>query len=121
MMSRGKAFRRAAAPLAVLLLIAAGARLLFSLPGVGDPANRLSSSTVPLPTDGSETAPPFSNPPEPVDAQTQAILSKIVAEQLAAIARDDFADAIRYSSPQFRQTYTPDTFRQMVETATLGF
>ena len=45
---------------------------------------------------------------------------KVVSSQLSAIAKDDFALALRYSAPAFRMSNSPDTFRQMVRTGYAG-
>ncbi|MBC8104295.1 MAG: DUF4864 domain-containing protein, partial [Cytophagales bacterium] len=52
--------------------------------------------------------------PRIADAKTQAALQKVVQGQLAAFAKDDFAAALRYSAPDFRRTWSPESFRQMV-------
>ncbi|MES2464877.1 MAG: DUF4864 domain-containing protein [Armatimonadota bacterium] len=120
-MNRAKGILRAATPIIVLLAVAAGARLLPSLAEKGETIEmqegRLiaaSSAQKSPPSKGKKTAPPAVMP-KPVDAKTQGILQKVVSSQLSAFRKDDFARALLYSGPEFRRTYTPAAFKQMVQ------
>jgi hypothetical protein len=116
-MNKWKGILRAGAPLAALLLIAAGARLLPSVLGKEDTEAESATPVLPSVRDPASKqkrkAPVL---PKPVDAKTQAALQKVVTGQLTAFVKDDFAQALTYSAPQFQQMYTPDSFRQMVQT-----
>lgn len=123
-MRRGKSIIRAAAPLTALLVIAAGARLLPSVFGkedTTDEANQIPASSQKKPSvKGKHGKPTPPAAPKLADARTQAALQKVVSGQLSAFAQDDFAQALRYSAPWFRQSHTPDTFREMVKTGYAG-
>lgn len=51
---------------------------------------------------------------KPVDAQTQTLLEKTVADQLAAFNKKDYASALRFAASGIRQQTTADAFRDMV-------
>ena len=50
----------------------------------------------------------------PVDDKTQQRLQKVVSKQLSAFAHNDFVSALGCSVPEFRQSWTPDAFRQLI-------
>ncbi len=122
-MSRWKGILLAAAPLTALLVFAGGARLIPSVFGKADAEaedrlQTIAQKTPPAKNQGGKRAPVA--PPKKADTKTQAALQKVVGGQLAAIRKDDFAAAIRYSTPQFRQSFTPESFRQMLKSGYAG-
>lgn len=123
-MSRWKGIFRAAAPLTALLVIAGGARLLPAVFGKAESAeaenalHTAAQKSPPIKSKGGKSAP--AAPPKPADTKTQAVLQRVVGGQLAAFRKDDFVQALRYSAPQFRQSFTPAAFRQMVKGSYAG-
>lgn len=52
--------------------------------------------------------------PMPVDAQVQKAVELLVAGQIDAIGRGDYDGALRLASRSFRESWTPDRFRDMI-------
>ncbi|MBC8103156.1 MAG: hypothetical protein H7Z41_11270, partial [Cytophagales bacterium] len=113
-MSRWQGVLKAAAPVTALVVLAVGARMLPSALGKNDAAEEETPPSVVAPP---KRAPSASKPPKRkaapgpriADAKTQAALQKVVQGQLAAFAKDDFAAALRYSAPDFRRTWSPES------------
>lgn len=113
-MSRGKGILIAAAPVAILLIFAAGARLLPSSEEEEPVETRPRRPSPSKGTGRKSEVRPAAVRPKPVDARTQAILEKVVTAQLTAFAENDFARALSYSTRDFRNVSTPEAFQKMV-------
>lgn len=119
MTEKWKAVLRAAAPVLALLVLALGVRLLPSAMGNSDtgtdqtpllrPGRHTKGSMRPKKPAAIPVAPPKVTP------ATQQALQKVVTGQLAAFARNDFATALHFAAPQMRQSWSPESFRQMVQ------
>jgi hypothetical protein len=94
----------AAAPVLLLIILSLTSRLLPLAPSENEDGgpDRRSERPGPRPT------------PWPVDAKTQKAIETAVSGQLTAIRKRDFKAALTFSSPDFRQMWTPEQFGSMI-------
>lgn len=110
-----KTILRAAGPVVALVVLALGMRLLPSASGSAEPFSSDSDS----PNRGEhlhlKRPTPQAVKQGPVDMKTQHALQKVVSGQLAAISHENFEAALGYAQPELRRTWSPDTFREMLQ------
>lgn len=103
-MAKRKFLFIAIAPLLLLLGMMLSFRILSQLPA---------SEPEPIPI-GRGTLPPATTM-TPANATTQKALASAVQGQLTAIRNGDFAAALTFSTPRFREMSSPKRFQEMIE------